>query len=389
MRDLRLVLIFVCLLGGVVMSAAGDEHSFELSWRPSGFNRTIRSMMEREEPFTAEPDIGDRVVCRGILYCDSLNSDGSNMGFLWDKSEGKLYLDLNRDGDLTNDPNGVLTGEGERDGGYIHQVFPEFQLSLSADSSRHRYNISANLISYSGSKWKNADFSVQSGYEGSIELNGEPWSFRIIDALKGRIKPGDLLSVFPEADGGQELSFLPLTENLFLFDRCYAVDFEFKPGDNQTPRLWCRLTEKEVPLASLRLDGQGVGWFVFGNEDTLVLPRLSEDAMTAPVGEYHCKGLFLKPLSNAYPPAHPQNVRKIAVSVAADTDNVLKVGAPLNHSVTIERSGRVLTFNHQLIGGGGETYDFRMLTGYASDNKPAVTIYKGDVQLASGEFEYG
>ena len=53
----------------------------------------------------------------------------------WDKTESKLYLDLNRDGDLTNDPEGVLGSEDAARGKSQHQrqEFPEFDFGISTD----------------------------------------------------------------------------------------------------------------------------------------------------------------------------------------------------------------------------------------------------------------
>ena len=386
MRRFYVFFLCVCLLGGAVFAAAGDQHTFELTWQAEGFHKDLPAAMDRTEPFDKEPDTGGREVHRGVLHCDPAKPE-NDVIFLWDKSEGKLYIDLNRDGDLTNDPDGDLTTDNKDRGQYINQQFPEFQLSLTTDAGEHRYRLSARLTSYPG--WQNANFTVSSNYQGTVELTGEKWGFRVVDALCGKIESGDMISIWPKsASETNRADSQRLPKTLFLYDRCYEVYFEFKAGDDNAPRLWCTLTEKDVPLATLKLGGKEIQQLVFGDSKMLVLPRLSEEGMTVPVGQFQCKQLALKPQENR-PAASPQDVREIAVSVAADTENVLKVGAPLNHTVKVERSGKMLKFNYELVGAGGEKYDYRAMTGYSNDNKPKVTIYKGDLQLASGEFEYG
>lgn len=402
MRRFRLVLLCLCLLGPAVFAAPGDEHSFELSWQADGFHKDLHAAMDRTEPFEKEPDTSNRDVHRGVLHCGDLsNNDTPDVGFLWDKSEGKLYIDLNRDSDLTNDPDGVLVTEHLNSGRYINQSFPHFQLTITTDTGEHCYQLSAQLYSYPG--FQNANFYIHSGYEGNVELADEKWGFQIVDPLRCKIKNGDSVTIWTQTGSEtNRIDSLRLLETLYLYDHCYAVNFEFKAGDDNKPQLSCKLTEKEVPLGKLKLDGKGISQLVFdgavrlqtpdgnvaGAVQTLVLPRLSDEVLTVPVGEFRCKQLALKPQGNM-PTVNPQNVHEIQIPVEADTENVLKVGAPLNHTVKVERSGRVLKFDYQLIGAGGETYDFRAIAGYASDNKPKVSIYKGDMQLATGEFEFG
>ncbi len=393
------LLIIVC---GSLPAALGDEHTFELTWQTEGAHRNLHAAMDRTEPFEKEPDTDNRDVHRGVLHCGDLSNDETaDVGFLWDKSKGKLYVDLNRDGNLTNDPEGVLTGEGGRSGDYINQNFSNFRFTMTTDAGEHHYKLSADLTSYSS--WKNVNFTIHSNYEGAVELNGKKWSFRVVDSLRGKVGPGDSLSVWPvTGTATNRIDSQRMLETLFLHDRCYGIEFEFKPGDDNKPRLWCTLTEKDVPLEKLKLDGKGICQLVLdGNVrlknpegetiagvQILVLPKLSDEVLSIPAGEFRCKQLALKP-GDQRPPVTPQNLHNINVSVIADAENVLKVGAPLNHQVKIERTGKVLEFSYELVGAGGETYDIRAMTGYGGDNNPTVTIYKGDMKLASGQFEYG
>lgn len=73
---------------------------------------------------------------------------------------------------------------------------------------------------------------------------------------------------------------------------------------------------------------------------------------------------------------------------AGQTDGY-KAAAPYSHTVSISRSGRVLKLNYQLIGADGKPYSLLDITGRDYSKTPTVAIYKGDLQVASGSFEYG
>ena len=63
-----------------------------------------------------------------------------------------------------------------------------------------------------------------------------------------------------------------------------------------------------------------------------------------------------------------------------------KDAAPLNHTVRIERSGSYLNLNYELIGTDGKKYNLWQIN---DKSRPAFTIYKGDVKIGGGIFEFG
>ena len=62
----------------------------------------------------------------------------------------------------------------------------------------------------------------------------------------------------------------------------------------------------------------------------------------------------------------------------------LKCGAPLAPSVTVNREGRLLKMDYQLLDGNGREYHSSEY-----DNPPTFIVYRGDQQIGSGTFEYG
>ena len=117
----RLVVLYFCIFSSFLFAAEGDEHTFELKWQEHGTGGSVPVQLDRQEPFEKEPDFGRRDILRGELSFGPPEHP-EQMGFAWDKGDGKLYVDLNRDGDLTNDPNGMLETEDSCVGRNILEV---------------------------------------------------------------------------------------------------------------------------------------------------------------------------------------------------------------------------------------------------------------------------
>lgn len=75
------------------------------------------------------------------------------------------------------------------------------------------------------------------------------------------------------------------------------------------------------------------------------------------------------------------------IHVAAGQSAVLKAGAPLTPRISVKRSGRVLTIDHELADAAGRTYT------PGTENRrakpPAFTVFKNGQTIGSGSFEYG
>jgi len=72
------------------------------------------------------------------------------------------------------------------------------------------------------------------------------------------------------------------------------------------------------------------------------------------------------------------------ITIRAGRQEVLKIGAPLVPTIKAQRQGRILRLSFELLGVGGEAYT----TGDRS-TPPTFTVYKGQREIASGEFEFG
>jgi hypothetical protein len=71
-------------------------------------------------------------------------------------------------------------------------------------------------------------------------------------------------------------------------------------------------------------------------------------------------------------------------NVTAGQTTLLKVGAPLEHTIRLQRQGALLIFNYELVGQSGERYSPPRATG-----KPRFVVYRSEKELFAADFEYG
>ncbi|MBL7185591.1 MAG: hypothetical protein ISS70_04645 [Phycisphaerae bacterium] len=70
----------------------------------------------------------------------------------------------------------------------------------------------------------------------------------------------------------------------------------------------------------------------------------------------------------------------------ADTTAKYKAASPLNHTVKITRIGSVLKLDYELIGTDGKKYN---LWDIRDGSKPTFSVYKDNVKVGGGTFEFG
>ncbi len=122
--------------GGQSVTANLDYRELNYSIISWGLQVTPRS-----SAFKKEPVFSGGEVIRGMLPLGSGTSD--EMGFAWDRAAGKLYLDLNRNLDLTDDPAGVFSREGGSSGNF--QFYRNIHLPFKTPVGRRSMLVDLNL----------------------------------------------------------------------------------------------------------------------------------------------------------------------------------------------------------------------------------------------------
>jgi len=137
-------------------------------------------------------------------------------------------------------------------------------------------------------------------------------------------------------------------------------------------------------LASLRIEGQGIEQLILKDQNGRTRTFDSPGpTVTLPPGNYHVHTIRLEEEHYTQPYLIPEELRVAVDPSAAAT---LKIGAPLRHVVKVERQGPTMVLNYKLIGQGGEPY---AINRNRPEERPAFTVYRGDRQVASGNFEFG
>ena len=134
-------------------------------------------------------------------------------------------------------------------------------------------------------------------------------------------------------------------------------------------------------MYELKLDGENIEKLILksdNKEQTFDKPGKSImlEHGTYQVSELQLKGRFIY-----YP--YRDTTRLEPIQIGPSKPAILKVGAPLEQRITVQRKGQLLAMDYRLIGISGEGYRWVGVYG------PAFKIYKGDKEIASGKFRFG
>ncbi|MHC4740052.1 MAG: hypothetical protein ACYS9Y_14180 [Planctomycetota bacterium] len=360
--------------------ASLTEHIFNLEYQADGFNCHVFSdMWDEGKKFAKEPDFAERNIARGVLPTGA--KEEQYTGFAWDQAEGKLYLDLNHNGDLTDDPKGIF--EGDRpDSSY--QTFEDIHLEVQRDTVRLPYVVRMYLYQFSRQQ-ANCDIWVVSGFSTEIELYGRKWYVAVADDMNGVIHGDDQLFLLPlenDAEVGRNQHSLPLAERIFFDGHNYDLSFELKAGQIE-PSLRVTFSESEVPMGRLSLEGKFIKRLSLRAGSAMVLLDAPGSIESIPAGEYECEDILLD--GGELGLFSVTDAPAVSVAVIENETATLKVGGPLSSSVEVQRTGNVLQLSYNLTDVGGHSYT----SSQRVDKPPTFTIYKGGKEIASGSFEYG
>ena len=136
-------------------------------------------------------------------------------------------------------------------------------------------------------------------------------------------------------------------------------------------------------MGELKIEGKYIERLVLRREDNNEREefRRPEQIIKLPTGKYRLHEVHLE---GGYICYASRGSQRHLTSVTSDETPTLKIGAPLKQTIKVNRQGRNLVMNYELLGVGGEKY-----TGGNSGEKPTFTVYKGNKEIASDKFEYG
>ncbi len=379
-------------------------------------------------PFKKEPDWGQRKVYRGTLKFG--DSTEAFVPFVWDQGQGKLYLDLNRNQDLTDDAEGVFACMGPPNNPF--QTFGRVHLAFKTPLGTER--VAVGLFFNDFRATLNASAVPYYCWEAKVAQGGQEWQLALVDSLIGKLGSAEngSLIIRPWANRGRaidlqygSLDFLPLTADVFFGGRACHLDIASAQQDNHF-KYRLNLTERPEQLGELKITGQYIHRLVLSRVSPGGAPAPGSAAQAAaqaafarrygvggsapaqapsltvildspgpvvkiPVGAYQFQlslkqgGVEARPLANNFG-LYNQNSGPLVVS--ATNAATLAFGGPLTNSVAVARRGRSLALSYQLLGAKGEAYQLQ-----GDRKEPEFAIYRpgksGDKQLASGRFQFG
>ncbi len=339
-------------------------------------------------PFKKEPAALSGKIIRGVLNFG--DDDSQAIPFLWQRDARKLFLDLNRNRDLTDDPSGVFVARLAEPAYY--QRFTNIHLLFNTPSGKCPVLADINLYQYGPKPY--CYLMVRSLWQAKLALQGRDWQVGVVQNFMeqpGSFDEGRLLlrswdkrnQPFNADDGS--LATVPFSRKLFLDGHAYKLECLARPQNGEA-RPSLQFTEQSVPLGALSITGQFIRRFVLTGGPYLVMLDDPAGVVKVPTGNYIQPDIQLEEKGvEAFCKAGLQQVSR-EISVNDKTTAVVHEGGPLTNSVIAGRHGQDLRLDYRLVGVGGEVYQ-QARPNYSKP--PQFAIYKSAKKIASGTFEYG
>ena len=249
-------------------------------------------------PFKKEPNLGGRAATRGIFKFG--NNTEQFVSFILDRSQGKLYLDLNRNQDLTDDTHGVFTTT-ERGVGAYYQSFANIPLTFKTAVGTQPALVDLAIYHYGN------PMTVQAGcrycWEAKTSFQGRDYLLALADNLTGKLgsPEGGYLVLRPWAAGNQAFSVqnasldgFPFARGLFFAGQTYHLDWSFLRRDGALGYK-VELNPQVAELGELKLTGKYVNRLVVDARQQSIADGGARFARGVGEGATGCLPLWINP----------------------------------------------------------------------------------------------
>lgn len=141
--------------------------------------------------------------------------------------------------------------------------------------------------------------------------------------------------------------------------------------------------KKDSITGELKLEGKSINRLILQRQDNNDREefRRPEQTIKLPTGKYYLHEVHLE---GGYICYASRESNRLQANVTPDELATLKIGAPLKQIIKVNRKGRNLVINYELLGVGGEKY-----TSGNRGEPPTFTVYRKDKKIASDKFEFG
>ena len=407
LRALALAIVGLPLLfdatAGAVDAPAGTSQTVFLEYQELGSR--IRgwqlNITPPTEPFRKELHWGGRHICRGTINSAFHDAEGPgtspghtiNLPFAWDYTQGKLYLDLNRNGDLTEHA-ACSTQPGSGD--YFYETFTNIHLAFNAEAPSHPVLVDIALYAHKGKAISGGNLTWYSFWQGKAVLQGRECQVGLIEHPNHLGSTAEASLLFRAwSERGKDFSLedglligFDYCTNLFAYGQPYRLGCAYLPGDAGKYKL--ELTEAQAELGEVVLTGKSIQRVVLWEHQakapyTVVLDR-PQPKVRVPVGTYNRYWVALRERATEAFSDYRDWFRPKPVTITAAGALTLPMGGPLTNWVSVAAQGRTLTFEYQLQGAGGR---YRLVGPVDRSKPPEMAIYQNGKEVGSGKFEFG
>ena len=398
---------------GQLAGAVAHLQYREVDFAPLTWEIEVR----RGARFTKEPAFSGPGVFRGCFF---LGPDTNLfLPFAWDARAQRLYLDLNRNRDLTDDPAGVIVAT-DRGG----ELYRGLRLEFPSPEGPYRILVDAHLLGQR--ETPRVFFCVRSLWEGTVELSGKQWYAAVIGKPDGRLGPATsleeinsrlILRPWAERDKpclwwhaklpyAQNLDLVKLVTSahrcagnaevfdafnlpakLFLQDQAYRLDCQVDPRDAPAG-LALRFEPVRAVLGRVRVGGDFIRRVVLdgsGSPDqfTAVIDAPGTEVQV-PVGVYGRQMVRLQ-CEGGTNIAIGLGAARLAV---AETNvAIFNAGAPLWQTVEVSGGADgIVSLQYRLANAAG--FGFRVAL-HNEKAPPQLVIRQRDNLVEEGRFRFG
>ena len=376
-------LMLVIGLGGGIRPAGASVVSLE--YRTQGPTADFKLPMgEREIRFKKEPAYKGTEIVRSLLPVSPDPKDV--LGFACDTEESTLYLDLNRNLDLTDDPDGVVKAMGSGWGRSFENVV------VTIEQEGRRRELVMDLESY-GSRW--GRYTVKSSWGAdAVRIGDRIYQVGVIDNGDGVITVEDTLYLQPAAgefeavdaeSAGDEDERVEIQapSTLVLDGVPYRLAYELAE-DGRSLALSLE-PGAEDSLAEVELSGEGIQRIVLQDKATAAVILAPGQALRIPAGNYRAE---LQVRMGSDEKHSLWNAWNVPLQAGREGSGIWRAGGPITSKLSCRRFGARLRFDQATVGAAGEKYREAGFHGI-SGGRPKLQVKKAGVIVHVGEFEYG
>lgn len=354
--------------------------TFVLEYQTNGPSAEFPLPLEKSEiRFKNEPEYAGAQVVRS--HFSVAPGPHGSMGFACDSEGQKLYLDLNRNLDLTDDPEGIREsrpGSGGRE-------FPH--ISIPIEQAGRRREIAMDLQIYGENR---GGYTIRSSWgSDAVDIGGKTYRAAVVDDGDGVIGPADFLFLEPVGDEFEAVGDpgkrveLQVPASLVLDGQPYALALALG-RDGKSMEL--SIVPAAEELVDVPVTGKGLERLTLQNEGRAALFFAPESTIRLPAGRYRAE-VWVR--AGAGDTTSLWKSRRVFLDVReGNNPEPWGVGGPIVRKLTCSMAGSCLTFDQAATGAAGETYSLVNAPGQAPE-KPKLRIrHEGEI-IHVGEFEYG